>query len=53
MIREVAGSQIMFSTDNLRNDIDESQKRDKIIKDIQLLKSKINAERQPQKIFIT
>lgn len=52
MIREVAGSQIMFSTDNLRNDIDESQKRDKIIKDIQLLKSKINAERQPQKKFL-
>lgn len=52
MVRQIAGKLIVESTKDLKSDIETSQKQEQIKKEISLLKSKINSERQPQKKFM-
>lgn len=51
IVRYVAGSQIYYSTDDLSCDIQKTKRRNAIMKDISILKSKIQAEPQPHKKF--
>lgn len=52
IVRETAGLFIKGSTESLKHDIEESQIQEKLRKEIQSLKAKINAEKQPQKKFL-
>lgn len=52
MVRYVAGTQIKEETESLKDDIAKSNEIALLKKEIESLKAKINAERQPQKKFV-
>lgn len=52
MVRYVAGAQIQEETESLKDDISKSNEIALLKKEIESLKAKINAERQPQKKFV-
>lgn len=52
MVRQIAGATIVESTQSLKSDIEISQKQELLRREISALKTKLNAERQPQKKFL-
>ena len=52
MVRQVAGSQIVEESSDLKSDIETSHEREQLKREILALKAKIKSERQPQKKFV-
>ena len=52
LVRQVAGEKIISKSDDLRNDVEQSNQREVLLKDIEVLKCKIIKEKQPYKKFL-
>lgn len=51
LVRQVAGKCIIIQSGNLREDVEKSDQREMLLKEIEILKSKILKEKQPLKKF--
>lgn len=51
LVRQIAGTQLRDTADNLKADVEESQQQEQLRKDIAALTKRMNAEVQPQKKF--
>ncbi len=51
LVRQVAGERIIIQSESLREDVEKSTQREMLLKEIEILKRKINNEKQPKKKF--
>lgn len=51
LVRQTAGKSIITQSESLRKDVEKSAEREAFIKEIEILKRKINNEKQPKKKF--
>lgn len=51
LVRQVAGERIIIQSESLREDVEKSTQREMLLKEIEILKSKILKEKQPLKKF--
>lgn len=51
LVRQVAGERIIIQSESLREDVEKSTQRELLLKEIEILKSKILKEKQPLKKF--
>lgn len=51
LVRQVAGEHIIIQSESLREDVEKSTQREMLLKEIEILKSKIIKEKQPLKKF--
>lgn len=52
LVRQVAGERISIQSESLREDVEKSDQREMLLKEIEILKRKEAKERQPQKKFV-
>lgn len=51
LVRQVAGSKIISQSDDLRSDVEKSNQREALLRELEILKKKEASEKQPQKKF--
>ena len=51
LVRQVAGERIIIQSESLREDVEKSTQREMLLKEIEIVKRKINNEKQPKKKF--
>lgn len=51
LVRQVAGEHIIMQSESLHRDVEKSTEREALLKEIEILKRKINNEKQPKKKF--
>ena len=51
LVRQVAGESIIMQSESLREDVEKSTQREMLLKEIEIVKRKINNEKQPKKKF--
>lgn len=51
LVRQVAGERIIAQSESLREDVEKSTQREMLLKEIEIVKRKINNEKQPKKKF--
>lgn len=51
LVRQVAGECIIIQSESLREDVEKSTQREMLLKEIEIVKRKINNEKQPKKKF--
>ena len=51
LVRQVAGERIIIQSESLREDVEKSTQREMLLKEIVIVKRKINNEKQPKKKF--
>ncbi len=52
LFRQIAGDKIIEKDKSLREDIETTQQQEKLMKEIEMLKSRLKNEKQPQKKFV-
>ena len=51
LVRQVAGERIIIQSESLREDVEKSTQREMLLKEIEIVKRKINNEKQPKNKF--
>lgn len=51
LVRQVAGERIIIQSESLRGDVEKSTQHEMLLKEIEIVKRKINNEKQPKKKF--
>ena len=52
LVRQVAGERIIIQSESLREDVEKSTQREMLLKEIEIVKRKINNEKQPKKLSL-